>query len=169
MFLDPLIHVTNKFELPLTSFTAMLTMSICYIVVLSLVSVVMNSRSLKPVNLGKISFFHNLCLSLYSLYSFCGFVYVLRMNFSKASSSALSLLFCDKKGEMVAGDWSYWVYHFYLSKSFEWLDSLFLVLRGKKVIPPSNIQVFGFIAAKIFLILLSTHSTSSTMCQVRKN
>lgn len=40
----------------------------------------------------------------------------------------------------MGGDMNFWIYHFYLSKAFEWMDTALLIFRGKKVVPPSTKQ-----------------------------
>ena len=138
-WLDPLIDTSDVHSLPLTSVTAVLSLSGGYLVAMALLSLFMNGR--KPFGLRAVSLVHNSGLALYSLYAFLGLVKNLHRNFTTSTSSTLTLLFCDTKHEMLlGGDMNYILYHFYLSKVFEWLDTALLILRGKKVMPPSTRQ-----------------------------
>ena len=83
---------------------------------------------------------HNAFLCLYSLYAFLGFARNLAINLSRSTTSTVQLLFCDSKHELLGGDMNYWLYHFYLSKVVEWIDTALLILRGKRVVPPANRQ-----------------------------
>ena len=133
---------------------AVLLLSAGYLMAMTLATLFMNGRvrvisslfslahSLlqKPFSLKYFSFVHNSFLCLYSLYAFLGLLRSLNKNFWGSSSSTMALLFCDAKHEMMAGDMNFWVYHFYLSKVVEWVDTLILILRGKQLVPPANRQ-----------------------------
>jgi len=62
----------------------------------------------------------------------------------------------------------YWIYTFYLSKYVEYLDTVFLLLKAKPVIPPENSQYFLHIyhhaitAAIVWVTLHYKFSTSWT-------
>jgi hypothetical protein len=67
-----------------------------------------------------------------------------------------SLLYCDSVEKKISKGifsieslnmipkiigWDFWMYSFYLSKFAEYLDSFFLVIKGKSLVPPENSQV----------------------------
>jgi hypothetical protein len=138
-FLDPLFDATVPHALPLSSGTAVTVLSGGYLVAMIAITLLAPQ---KPMQLRWLSLGHNSLLCLYSLYSFLGFVTTLAANYAKSMTPGLSLFFCDRGHEMVGGNMDYWVYHFYLSKVFEWVDTAMLILRGKQVVPPANVQ-FG--------------------------
>jgi len=99
-----------------------------------------NRASYKPFNLNYVTIPHNLIMCLYSFYAFVGTSLVLFQNLKK-SDFEFYKLFCDKTQSMKEG-LDFWVYTFYLSKFFEYLDTIFLVLKAKPVMPPENSQYF---------------------------
>jgi len=80
-------------------------------------------------------------MSLYSLYALIGFLDIVLSNL-KANNWDLTLLTCDAVEQKLTKGWDYWMYGFYLSKYVEFLDSFFLVLKGKSLVPPENSQFF---------------------------
>eukprot|EP00808_Paulinella_micropora_P003044 g39742.t1 len=83
---------------------------------------------------------HNVTMTVYSLYAFVGVSAVLYRNW-KAVNFDLMIPFCDPKGQMDI-DMDYWFYTFYLSKFLEWFDTIFLLLKGKEMMPPGDKQYF---------------------------
>lgn len=130
----------TDFSYPLTSFSWLLVLSGSYLIVLTVFTAYMKLfRNGKPFSLKVLSVIHNTLLSLFSLYCFYGYLRTLIVNFSASSSPAVTLLLCDAKHEMLQ-HMDYWWYLFYMSKYVEFIDSVFLVLRGKPVFPPTEVQ-----------------------------
>jgi len=92
----------------------------------------------KPLNISSITIPHNLFMCIYSFYAWIGVFMVLFQNLKKENFN-LSLLICDPNHKIMEG-MSFWVYTFYLSKFVEYLDTVFLLLKAKPVMPPENSQ-----------------------------
>eukprot|EP01123_Difflugia_compressa_P008493 TRINITY_DN2548_c0_g1_i1.p1 TRINITY_DN2548_c0_g1~~TRINITY_DN2548_c0_g1_i1.p1 ORF type:complete len:368 (-),score=48.39 TRINITY_DN2548_c0_g1_i1:70-1173(-) len=92
----------------------------------------------KPFNINFITIPHNFIMCVYSLYCFVGVTIVLYGNLKKLNFNVYSM-FCDATGIAQEG-MDYWVYTFYLSKFVEYLDTVFLLIKAKPVIPPENSQ-----------------------------
>jgi hypothetical protein len=90
----------------------------------------------KPFNINFITIPHNLIMCLYSLYSFVGVSIVMWEN---NKTAPLSSLVCDTHREQKRG-MDYWFYAFYLSKFVEYLDTIFLIIKAKGIMPPENSQ-----------------------------
>jgi len=97
-----------------------------------------NKSSYKPFNLNYITIPHNLIMCVYSFYTFVGISIVLFQNLKKTNFNFYTL-FCDSSQNMKEG-LDFWVYTFYLSKFFEYLDTYILLLKAKPVMPPENSQ-----------------------------
>jgi len=93
-----------------------------------------------PINVNFITIPHNLVMCIYSLYAFVGVTIVIFQNLKKANFN-IYILWCDPDMLMKEG-MDFWVYTFYLSKYVEYLDTVFLLLKAKPVIPPENSQYF---------------------------
>jgi len=90
-----------------------------------------------------ISFFtsgHNLIMCLYSLYAFVGVSLVLLENLIDAKYNIFGL-WCDSNNNFKRG-LEYWAYTFYISKFLEYIDTIFLLLKAKPIMPPGNSQYF---------------------------
>lgn len=93
----------------------------------------------KPHPNKTLVFIHNFLMSAYSLYEFIGCVLVLGRNWA-ANGFSFSILVCDPEGKMLV-DFDWWIYTFYLSKFYEWLDTIILiVVRGKPHMPLDDWQ-----------------------------
>jgi len=124
---------------PTATFETMVAISVAYVVGTAILCSFMKSR--KPfTNLSIFTGPHNLFMTVYSFYAFVGTVSILLENWSHHGFKP-SIPFCDPEGRLRPGtDW--WMYSFYISKFLEYLDSLFLILKGKSLIPPENSQMF---------------------------
>lgn len=121
---------------PIGSFEQMVGVSLFYVVVIGVLSFI-NGTKAHPSK--TISFVHNTVMCLYSLYSFIGCSVVLWRNWEREQFSPKTLV-CDPSKKMQV-DFDYWQYTFYLSKFYEWIDTIFLViLRGKPHMPPNDSQ-----------------------------
>lgn len=142
---DPLFDASNPDWLPLSSGQAVTVLSVGYLVAMVVTTLLAPKKPLELrlaslVGLLFVCFvfsvddfqFHNSLLCLYSLYSFIGFGMTLMHNFAASSSSTLTLLFCDAKHELLGGSFSFWMYHFYLSK----VMLISLVLRWLHLFSP---------------------------------
>jgi hypothetical protein len=137
-------------ERPMGSWEAMLSGSAAYLVLISVLSFFMRHRrnnktkdgkpDPQPFNVSTVSLIQNFLMTIYSAYAFWGTFLVVYRNW-KANGFDPWIPFCDPKGKMDVGmDW--WLYSFYLSKFFEFTDTVLLILRAKPVFPPGNSQYF---------------------------
>jgi len=92
----------------------------------------------KPFNINFITMPHNIIMCLYSLYAFVG---VVAQMIENNKTTSLSTLFCDPNKEQQRG-MDYWIYTFYLSKFVEYIDTVFLIIKAKGIMPPANSQYF---------------------------
>jgi len=118
---------------------SMLIMGVVYLVSLSVLKA--KAYGIKQTEALKlVSSINNIVMCLYSLYTFVGVAALMIANFIDINYS-LSTATCDPEHRMMRG-MDYWMFHFYLSKFWEWIDTWILVLKGKPVWPPSNSQFF---------------------------
>jgi len=92
----------------------------------------------KPFNINFITMPHNIIMCLYSLYAFVGTLVTM---FENCKTAPLSTLICDPNKEQQR-DMDYWFYTFYLSKYVEYIDTVFLIVKAKGIMPPANSQYF---------------------------
>ncbi|GAM22684.1 hypothetical protein SAMD00019534_058590 [Acytostelium subglobosum LB1] len=111
---------------PFSSIWSPIIGSLGYLVVIYLLQVYMKNR--KEVKLHYICLAHNLFLSLLSLVMLLGVMVPL---FITEIPQGLYHMVCAPKTD---GTVSFFYYIFYLSKVYEFLDTIFLVLRKKKLI-----------------------------------
>jgi len=101
----------------------------------SLFSLIRESFNLKPKGgiIDQFTIVHSALLALYSAwtcYYSCSIVY----NFMIENQYSLNAAMCDVNGTMwVDRGFSFWAYHFYISKFYEFLDTWIIILKGKKV------------------------------------
>jgi len=81
---------------------------------------------------------HNFIMCIYSLYAF---VVTLGVMMENNKTAPLQTLVCDPNKLQEKG-MDYWFYTFYLSKYVEYLDSVFLIVKAKGLMPPANSQYF---------------------------
>jgi len=96
---------------------------------------------------------HNVLLAIYSLWTFIGAVNVVR-DMATRSASGLSndTVLCDRDlHAWVQGRLGYFTYWFYLSKYYEFLDSVILILKGRRV---SLLQSYHHAGVVVCLYLL---------------
>eukprot|EP01122_Echinamoeba_exundans_P009463 TRINITY_DN3359_c0_g1_i1.p1 TRINITY_DN3359_c0_g1~~TRINITY_DN3359_c0_g1_i1.p1 ORF type:complete len:276 (+),score=67.76 TRINITY_DN3359_c0_g1_i1:996-1823(+) len=108
------------------------SVSVGYLVLIFSIQTIM--KNFKPFNLKWVSAVHNLNLFIISVVCFVGMVYGLYEKLSR-HSWGWETLFCDAKNiETNRGPLFYWIYVFYLSKIYELLDTVILVLKKKQLI-----------------------------------
>jgi len=95
-------------------------------------------KEYKPFNINFITIPHNFVMCFYSLYAFVG---VLGVMLDNGKTAPISTLLCDPEEKQQRG-MEYWYYTFYLSKFVEYLDTIFLVIKAKGMMPPENSQYF---------------------------
>jgi len=124
----------------LVSTQSLLAFSIGYIICMAILQQLIKLRG-KPF--GDLRIFtgpHNFFMTVYSFYALVGTVSILFENWAKTGFN-FRVPFCDPSLSLKPGmDW--WLYSFYLSKFLEYIDSLFLVLKGKQIAPPDSSQMF---------------------------
>ena len=131
--------------------------TICYYLVITLLSKFIRSRGGKRINFQNLTTLvsiHNIVLCIYSIYCFVGTTIVLYSNWKSLNFNPIHLV-CNQK---LLADLDQILYFFYLSKYYEWIDTIILILvRGKPQIPPINSQqvlhIFhhGFTAGLVFV------------------
>eukprot|EP00028_Trichosphaerium_sp_Am-I-7-wt_P006932 CAMPEP_0168514746 /NCGR_PEP_ID=MMETSP0405-20121227/4304_1 /TAXON_ID=498012 /ORGANISM="Trichosphaerium sp, Strain Am-I-7 wt" /LENGTH=266 /DNA_ID=CAMNT_0008533953 /DNA_START=45 /DNA_END=845 /DNA_ORIENTATION=- len=88
-------------------------------------------KGTKPLKLTFIFFLHNIFLSLWSLLMLVGTLVTLVKYYKQDGWEYLN---CDPENKYAKGALAFWSYSFYLSKYYEWFDTLFLVLKQKDLI-----------------------------------
>lgn len=94
--------------------------------ILMVVFLPMLLRGAKPVNMSGVMFVHNYFLSYLSIVMFLGF---LRVDVEQYQREGLYELFCDLKQQQEKTRLYFWLLIFYLSKMYEFIDTLILILR----------------------------------------
>jgi len=80
--------------------------------------------------------FHSAALTFYSLITF---VHILPLVLSSANEIGWEATYCDRDGKLWNAGVGFWGTLFYLSKFWEFLDTVIIVLKGKS---PSFLQVY---------------------------
>jgi len=164
MLTDQLKNIAKSLEIPwllqnrpLNSYQSIIGMTLLYIITISVGCHWMRGRK-KAFNISAITVTHNLVMCIYSIYAFIGVSLVLLKNLIKINFNP-SYLVCDPHQDLLE-DMEYWIYTFYISKYIEYLDTIFLVLKAKPVMPPENAQYFLHIyhhAVTSALVWLTIH------------
>eukprot|EP00756_Hemistasia_phaeocysticola_P023348 Hpha_TRINITY_DN15886_c2_g1::TRINITY_DN15886_c2_g1_i1::g.188047::m.188047 len=87
-------------------------------------------KSLAPA-VKLVSTVNNWVMCVYSIYAFVGMLLVLGANWADDGFPIYKAV-CDPQQRMMRG-LDFWLYHFYLSKFWEWIDTWILILKGKNV------------------------------------
>ncbi|MBX9770214.1 MAG: elongation of very long chain fatty acids protein [Candidatus Obscuribacterales bacterium] len=112
--------------------------SVGYVILSLLAEKILAAYDLKPFS-GRFSskilkwsiFFHNVFLSLFSLYLFV----VLGLDLAdKWLTAGTEVMLCDSQYTSSQGRVVWWYYLFYLSKYYEFMDTVFLIIKRKNVI-----------------------------------
>eukprot|EP00756_Hemistasia_phaeocysticola_P021548 Hpha_TRINITY_DN15781_c1_g1::TRINITY_DN15781_c1_g1_i2::g.40755::m.40755 len=119
---------------------SVLLMAIAYLVSLSVLKAKAHGTTKFAGVVKTVSSVNNVIMCLYSLYAFVGMSLVLAANWVDDGFPVWKAI-CDTEKTMNRG-LDFWMYHFYLSKFWEWIDTWILVLKGKPVWPPENSQFF---------------------------
>jgi len=123
---------------PLGSSDSVNFMFVIYLVVIVLGCQYMKGK--KPYNTLWLTSPQNLIMCIYSLYAFLGMAETLWKNWVVHGSDPFTII-CDPNHHMMQ-NMDYWMYTFYLSKYFEYFDTIVLVLKGKNLIPPDSAGYF---------------------------
>jgi hypothetical protein len=117
-------------DAPLTSFSGLVSMGAVYLVIRFGLDAYMKSRP--AVDIRRPAMVSNFLLSVGSLWMFAGFMGALLRNWDAANWD-LNLLICDPELKLQEG-MDLFNYAFYLSKFWEYIDTVFLILGKKDVI-----------------------------------
>jgi len=133
--IERVINYANNFEwiqgqTPLSSSLAPTIATVVYISGLLVVPRLMNKRD--PLKMKTLVSVHNMILTIWSIFMCGAMVYYAGQ---WAWSEGVERVICDAGGKMNAGGIHvFWFYIFYLSKYYEFLDTLFQLLRKKQPI-----------------------------------
>ncbi len=121
-------------EFPLSTPYSLIVAVMSYLVGIAMLNEYMKSR--KKYDLKSIVILHNAFLCALSLMMMLGVIYEMFYKVREVDSvSALAeLLFCDPKKKLAIGPQVTWFYIFYVSKFYEFLDTVIIILRKKPVI-----------------------------------
>mmetsp|Transcript_48643 Transcript_48643/g.77474 ORF Transcript_48643/g.77474 Transcript_48643/m.77474 type:complete len:250 (+) Transcript_48643:33-782(+) len=108
-----------------------------YLVVVFLLGVAM--KDAKAFDLQRVTVLHNLLLSVVSLLMFLGTSLELLRRFRRSGS--FDWFFCEDLQQSAEGPLYFWSYVYYLSKYYEMLDTV-LVLLQKSRVPHFKLQVY---------------------------
>lgn len=129
-------------------------------VVAYLVCIVAISMAMRPrggFDLRRATAAHNLLLSFGSLAMFCGTLLELLRRWLQ--SGELEWLFCEDERALARGPLYFWTYIYYLSKYYEMLDTVLVLLQKSKV-PHFNLQVYHHAAVVPMMWLWCQHRMS---------
>ncbi|CAE8623799.1 unnamed protein product [Polarella glacialis] len=108
-----------------------------YLVIVGVLTQLMKSRP--AFEFKSFTVFHNMVLSLGSLAMFVGTILELQSRFR--SSGSLEWFFCESMTARADGALYFWSYIYYLSKYYEMIDTV-LVLLQKSRVPHFKLQVY---------------------------
>jgi fatty acid elongase 3 len=100
----------------------------CVLYVVSLIVIQRLMRNREPIRLDTINLIHNIFLCVASLVMLSGLVITLLWITIDDGFVAAN---CDPERKYVKGALPFWSYVFYLSKYYEWFDTVFLALKKK--------------------------------------
>jgi fatty acid elongase 3 len=109
---------------------------VLYLIVVALLSSYMKSRA--AFNLRLVTVGHNTILSLGSLVMFLGTAFELQRRYAQ---SGTAVWFCCESATKSSGPLYFWSYVYYLSKFYEMLDTVFVLLQKSRV-PHFGLQVY---------------------------
>lgn len=137
--IEPFVR-ENLDDRPFGDGKTMLVMAALYLVSLTLLKMIAAPGKTDGFALKILEQVNNLVMAVYSGYTFVGVAALLFANWADMGFDPLAP-FCDGERKLLKG-MDIWFYTFYLSKFWEWIDTWVLILKGKKVWPPSNSQYF---------------------------
>jgi len=117
---------------PLTSAYALFGLGFFYLAMIKCLQLWMKDRP-EFTNLKTFTIFHNWFMSIASLVMFVGITYELGVAWSRHNWD-YSLIYCDPHMYLRTWGVDFWFYVFYLSKFYEYIDTILLVLKKKPVI-----------------------------------
>jgi len=115
-------------ETPLSGVPSIVLGLIVYFVSIITLKAVVGKRKFE---LHKVQAVHNFMTFLLSLVMFTSIFH--EVFFVQLPKHGVFELFCDPQGHQTHGRLYFWVYVFYLSKYYEFLDTFLLVLKGKNL------------------------------------
>ncbi|EGC39291.1 hypothetical protein DICPUDRAFT_52726 [Dictyostelium purpureum] len=89
--------------------------------------------NIKGWKLGFVSGIHNLILCIWSLFMWVGISYDLFILFT-TTEHGINALFCSPKSNPITGRIFYWHYIYFVSKFYEFIDTLIIVLKRRQLI-----------------------------------
>jgi len=120
-------------ELPLSTYSSLSLAVVGYLVGIKMLHEYMKSR--KKFDLKNVVITHNAFLCLLSLIMLVGVLYEMTWKILDTPASELvETLFCDPKKKLATGPQIVWFYIFYLSKFYEFFDTVIIVLKQKPLI-----------------------------------
>jgi len=114
---------------PFSHWTVPVFGSFGYLLIIFLIVVVMKNR--KPFELKLASTIHNINMIVISLIMWVG---VLQAAYDLAKTEGLMSLLCEMKPNAVNGRIGFWIYMFYVSKYYEFADTIIMALKKKPII-----------------------------------
>jgi len=114
---------------PYSHWTAPVFGSLGYLLLIYLIVVLMKNR--KPFELKSLSTIHNINMIIISFVMWVG---ILHAAYDLAQREGTVSLFCELKPNAVNGRIGFWVYIFYISKYYEFADTIIMALRKKPII-----------------------------------
>ncbi|KAM9980780.1 hypothetical protein ACTFIY_003083 [Dictyostelium cf. discoideum] len=128
--IDPVNYKFNFGVTPFSQFQIIPTVLVIYLVTIFSIKFLMKNR--KPFSLKSISILHNAILCIWSLIMCVGVLYEIIKRIS--NEGPLFTVCEDPNGGFDKGVAYYWSYIFYISKFYELLDTVIIVLKKKPLI-----------------------------------
>ncbi|EGG18483.1 GNS1/SUR4 family protein [Cavenderia fasciculata] len=106
---------------------------ISYLLTVYTIKAAMSNSKLKGFSLGYVSAIHNLILCGWSLVMVLGVAYDAYL-IATTTSHGINCIFCSPKSNPFSGRIFYWHYLYFISKFYEFLDTIIIVLKKKPLI-----------------------------------
>jgi fatty acid elongase 3 len=146
---------------PFSTFYAPLIASIIYIIGINVLPRLMEKRP--PVKFTFLLAFHNLFLSGASLVMLCAIIYYLIPIYQKEGNEGI---LCDSQNRLSKGNHVFWYYLFYLSKYYEFFDTLFQILKKRKLI---FLHTYHHVITLWLVFFTLTYEFSVQWCDITAN
>ncbi|PRP82136.1 GNS1/SUR4 family protein [Planoprotostelium fungivorum] len=151
-------------DLPLANWTYCLSAVGTYLVIIFALKKFMANR--EAFKLSGVVPLHNSILCIWSLAMLLGIIYELVRIYLSETQDKTLLYFCDPEHRLAKGKQVWWFYIFFLSKSYELLDTVIIVLKKRPII---FLHVYHHCITLILTFVMLEHETGVQWMAISAN